>query len=117
MERSDVRTFDIDQIGQNTISCRMAKKYSLYEAKSKLSELVRQVREGGPPVTITLQGRPVAVLGPLTDDSHVKTTAERHAELERAGLVHRVDGKPGQEPFPLGVKRAGALQRFLEERD
>lgn len=46
-----------------------------------------------------------------------KSTAERHAELERAGLVHRVEGKPGQEAFPLGVKRAGALKRFLAERD
>lgn len=95
----------------------MAKTYSLYEAKSKLSELVRQVREGGQAVTITLHGRPVAVLGPLTEESSVKTTAERHAELERAGLVHPVEGKPGQAAFPLGVKRAGALKRFLEERD
>ncbi len=95
----------------------MPKEYSLYEAKSKLSELVRQVREGGPPVTITLHGRPVATLGPLIEESSVKSTAERHAELERAGLVHRVEGKPGQQTFPLGVKRAGALKRFLEARD
>lgn len=78
MARCGVRDLDFDRIGQNVLSCRMAKKHSLYEAKS---------------------------------------TAERHAELERAGLVHRVEGKPGQEAFPLGVKRAGALKRFLAERD
>lgn len=66
----------------------MAKKYSLREAMSKVSE----ARSG------------------------VKTTAERHAELERAGMVHRVDGTPGEQMFPLGVRRPGALKRFLEER-
>ena len=95
----------------------MPKKYSLYEAKSKLSELVRQVREGGRSVTITVHGRPVAELRPLDEARSEKTTAERHAELERAGLIHRVEGKPGRNRFPLGVRRPGALKRFLEERD
>jgi antitoxin (DNA-binding transcriptional repressor) of toxin-antitoxin stability system len=95
----------------------MAKKYSLYEAKSRLSELVRRVREGGPSVTITVHGRPAAELRALHAEPGLKTTAERHVELERAGLIHRVEGKAGQATFPLGVKRAGALKRFLEERD
>lgn len=47
----------------------------------------------------------------------MKTTAERHAELERSGLIHRVECNRGQKPFPLGVKRPGALKRFLEARD
>ena len=46
-----------------------------------------------------------------------KTMAERHAQLDRAGLIHRVEGKPGQASFPLGVRKPGALQRFLNERD
>jgi prevent-host-death family protein len=95
----------------------MPKKYSLYEAKSKLSELVRQVREGGPPVTITVHGRPVAELRALEEEPKVKTTAERHAELDRAGLIHQVEGKAGQASFPLGVRKPGALKRFLEARD
>jgi len=53
----------------------------------------------------------------LTDDRAIKTVAERHAELERAGLIHRVDGTPGRARFPLGVRRPGALKRFLEARD
>lgn len=50
----------LDQIGQFSSCSGMPRKYSLYEAKSKLSELVRQVREGGRPITITLHGRLVA---------------------------------------------------------
>jgi len=95
----------------------MPRKYSLYEAKSKLSELVRQVRDGGHPVTITVHGRPVAELRSLTDDRAIKTAADRHAELERAGLIHRVEGKSGRTAFPLGIRRPGALKRFLEGRD
>jgi predicted RNase H-like HicB family nuclease len=47
---------------------------------------------------------------------HARTTAERHAEMERAGLLHPVEGEPGHERFPLSVRRAGALTRFLEDR-
>jgi antitoxin (DNA-binding transcriptional repressor) of toxin-antitoxin stability system len=96
---------------------RMSRKYSLYEAKSKLSELVRQVREGGRSVTITVHGRAVAELRAITAAHGPKPAADRHAELERAGLIHRVEGKPGDSAFPLGVRRPGALKRFLEERD
>lgn len=92
-------------------------KYSLCEAKSKLSELVRQVREGGHSVTITVHGRPVVELRALDAEPSVKTTADRHAELDRAGLIHRVGGKPGQVSFALGVRKPGALKRFLEKRD
>jgi prevent-host-death family protein len=95
----------------------MPKRYSLYEAKSKLSQLVRQVREGGAAVTITLHGHPVAEIRALEPQPEVKSTAERRAELERAGLVHRVPTPPNQRPFPLGVRRPGALERFLEARD
>jgi antitoxin (DNA-binding transcriptional repressor) of toxin-antitoxin stability system len=95
----------------------MPKKYSLYEAKSKLSELVRHVREGGASVTITVHGRPVAELRALEVEPEVKTTAARHAELDRAGHVHRVEAKPGQASFPLGVRTPGALKRFLAERE
>lgn len=95
----------------------MPKQYSLYEAKAKLSELVRQVREGGQAVTITLHGKPVAVLRPFDDDSRVKSTAERHAELSRAGMVYPVAATEADARFPLGVRRPGALKRFLEERE
>lgn len=54
---------------------------------------------------------------PNPEDSHMKTTAERHGELARSGLIRRVECNRGQKPFPLGVKRPGALKRFLEARD
>ena len=78
----------------------MPKKYSLNAAKPKLSEFVR----------------PVVELRALESDPSDKTTAERHAEMDRAGLIHRVEGKTGQASFPLGLRRPGALRRFLEER-
>jgi hypothetical protein len=55
-------------------------------------------------------------LRPSAEVTRAKTTAERHAELERAGLIHRVEGKAGQAAFPLGVRRPEALKRFLRER-
>ncbi len=121
-----VRGAEIRAIGQRSYLTRLVRiaylarvprKYSLYEAKSRLSELVRQVREGGSPVTITVHGRPVAELRRLDDQGGVKSTEERHAELARAGLVHRVAAPPGERPFPLGVRRPGALARFLEARE
>ncbi|MGQ0766652.1 MAG: type II toxin-antitoxin system Phd/YefM family antitoxin, partial [Gemmatimonadota bacterium] len=39
----------------------MAREFSLYEAKARLSALVRQVREGQT-VVITVHGRPAAEL-------------------------------------------------------
>ncbi len=95
----------------------MPKSYSLYEAKTKLSQLVRQVREGGPAVTITLHGRPVAELRPIEATPEPKTAEERLDELERAGLLHTVPVAPGQAKFPLGVARPGGLKRFLEDRE
>lgn len=95
----------------------MPKKYSLYEAKTRLSELVRHVREGGTTVTITLHGRPVAELRPIEAAAQTKTTEERHAELERAGLIFPSDSKPGQTKLPPGTRRPGALKRFLAERE
>lgn len=49
-------------------------------------------------------------------DTGPKTTAERHAELERAGHIHPVEGTAGRAKFPLGVRRLGALKRFLDDR-
>lgn len=95
----------------------MPRKYSLYEAKARLSELVRQVREGGQAVTITLHGQPVAELRPYEAEHRIKSTEERHAELARAGMVYPVPATESDARFPLGVRRPGALKRFLEDRE
>ena len=65
----------------------MPRKYCLYEANAKLP------------------------------NAEPKSSAERHAEMERAGLIHRVKGTPARAKFQLGVLRPGALKRFLKERD
>lgn len=88
--------------------------YSLYEAKAKLSEIIRRVRERGETVTLSYRGEPVAEIRPLPpagDD------AERAlAKLEREGVVVPA-AKPGAAwPAPR-VRRAGAVDRFIEERD
>lgn len=86
--------------------------YSLYDAKAKLSALVRQVREGHH-VTITLHGEPVAELRPVTKAEG--GLAARLKELEARGvLVPAVDPRA---PFKAIARRPGALKRFLDERD
>ncbi len=95
----------------------MPKQYSLYEAKAKLSQLVRQVREGGQPVTITVHGRPVAELRPIEAVPESKSVEDRHAELAQAGHIYPVAVRAGQHKFPLGVRTPGALQRFLADRE
>lgn len=90
----------------------MRRTYSLYEAKAKLSALVRQVREGDR-VVITVHGQPAAELRPVEAvaagiDARIERLAER-------GVVRRRDRDAGAlEPV---AKRPGALERFLADRE
>lgn len=86
--------------------------YSLYDAKARLSALVRKVREGHH-VTITLHGEPVAELRPVTKSEG--GLAARLKELEERGVIHPAAARPG--PIRPVAKRPGALKRFLDERD
>jgi len=95
----------------------MGKKYSLYEAKAKLSQLVRQVREGGQPVTITVHGKAAVEIRQIVEETRLKSAEERHAELEAAGLIHKVPSEPGVERLAPQARRPGALKRFVESRD
>ena len=52
----------------------MRRTYSLYEAKARLSAIIRQVREGQR-VVVTLHGEPVAEIRPLAQGAG--TIAER----------------------------------------
>lgn len=95
----------------------MPDEYSLYEAKAKLSALVRQVREGRS-VIITVHGKPAAELRPIDTAARPQTLDERLAELEARGAIVRSKLKPGDaRAFPVGPRRPGALKRFLHERD
>lgn len=86
--------------------------YSLYDAKAKLSELVRKVREGHS-VTITVHGEAVAEMRPIS-----KTEggfAARLKELKERGVI--VPAVNPRAPIKAIAKRPGALKRFLDERD
>jgi prevent-host-death family protein len=96
----------------------MPKEYSIYDAKAKLSALVREVREQGRSFYITVHGEPVAELRPIEAPPHPQTLAERIAELEALGAIGPSTRPAGQKPkFPIGTYVPGALQRFLDDRE
>jgi prevent-host-death family protein len=98
----------------------MPKEYSIYDAKAKLSALVRAVRENGSSFVITVHGEPVAELRPVEPpvENRRQTLEERIAELTAQGVISPATRPAGAKPnFQLGEPRPGALQRFLEERD
>ena len=95
----------------------MPDEYSLYDAKAKLSALIRQVREGRT-IVITVHGEPAAELRPIDRTMRKQTIADRVAELEGRGELSPATPKPGTPVAPAPVKRRrGALKRFLEERE
>lgn len=90
----------------------MKDRYSLYEAKAKLSALVRRVREGRR-VVITVHGKPAAELRPI--EPAPKSIEERMAELIAQGVV--IPALDPKAPIRPMARRPGALKRFLESRD
>lgn len=95
----------------------MSDTYSLYEAKARLSALVRLVREGRS-VTITVHGRPVAELRPFQPADRPPTLEERVAVLaERGGLSLPRRAPSDPLAFQVGPRKPGALRRFLDQRE
>lgn len=90
----------------------MKDRVSLYEAKARLSALVRQVREGRR-IVITVHGKPAAELRPIGPAP--KTIEDRLAELIAQGIV--VPARDPKAPIRPMARRPGALKRFLESRD
>ena len=91
----------------------MKRSYSLYEAKARLSEIIRQVREHGVGVTISYHGRPVAEIRPIEEVSDDPVDA-RFRELIQGGVI--VPPRAHLELKPI-ARRPGALDRFLADRD
>jgi prevent-host-death family protein len=86
--------------------------YSVYEAKAKFSQVVRTVRSGNV-VIVTYRGEPVAEIRPFREPEG--SVERRLSRLGASGVLWRAEGaKPQLEPVEA---RAGALSRFLEERD
>lgn len=91
------------------------KTYSLYEAKARLSEIIRLVRERGESVTISWHGQAVAEIRPIESPADETVLARRLRELTAQGVVSAPTGrKVAVRPL---AKRPGALARFLEERE
>ena len=86
--------------------------YSIYEAKAKLSEILRVVSQGHR-ITITDRGREVARIVPIGEDEGLE---QRLNDLVAAGILSSPTGAtlPGPE---AGESRPGAFERFLRERD
>jgi len=84
--------------------------YPVHEAKAKLSEILRRVKQGRS-VTISERGREIARVVPIERASDLPSRLE---ELTRDGdLLIR---EPAGRIRPV-ARRPGALRRFLQERD
>ena len=91
----------------------MSLTYSIYEAKARFSEVIRQVRDGKT-VTVSYRGEPVAEIRSIPQD-RTPTLDERLKDLKRNGALVQA-AAPRQRLGPVG-RRPGALARFLAERD
>jgi prevent-host-death family protein len=89
----------------------MGDTFSLYEAKARLSEIVRLVREQGRTITISYHGEPVAEVRPIKAATGI---AGRLRALEAGGQLS--SAKAQDFPLTAVAKRPGALGRFLADR-
>lgn len=87
-------------------------QYSVYEAKARLSELLRVVKTRGE-VVITERGKPIARVVRFEETD--ETLDERIGRLESAGLIQAAADSP-KAPVPSPVRAKGALRRFLDDR-
>ena len=90
----------------------MKKRYSIYEAKAKLSEIIRTVKKSSS-VIITERGVDVACVAPV--DKAPMNSAERIRGMIRDGLLQASEGSVARI-HPI-ARRRGALKRFLESRE
>ena len=90
----------------------MTETYSTYDAKAKLSEILRKV-ESGRTIRITHRGEPIAEIRALRHGP--ARLADRIDELTEHGVLTPPVGVHGA--FGPLTHRPGALDRFLSERD
>jgi len=93
----------------------MEKRYSIFEAKAKFSEVVRTaVAEGQ--VIVTQRGVPVIKIIPYVAEN--QNAGERLANLERIGRA-RIAARAWPKSLTASETSAvadGAVKRFFEER-
>jgi len=90
----------------------MRDTYSLYEAKAKLSAIVRMVKEGKT-VVVTLHGEPVVEMRPIK--GRADGIKARMDELASRGVLVRSGSQAATKR--AGIRKPSALKRFLAERD
>ncbi len=90
----------------------MARIYSTYEAKARLSEILRAVRDGHR-VGISYHGQLVAEVTPVAPAR--ESFKERLRRLKAEGVL-TPPRRPGAPLLRLR-RKPGALKRFLESRD
>jgi len=89
----------------------MARSYPVHEAKAKLSEILRRVKQGRS-VTISERGREIARVVPVERPADLPS---RLRQLEREGVILRRSGSAAS--IRLVARRPGALRRFLGSRE
>jgi prevent-host-death family protein len=90
----------------------MTETYSTYEAKAKLSEILRKV-ESGRTIRISRRGQTIAEIRPVANEP--TTLAERIIELSEQGVLTAPStGRGGLKPL---ARTPGALDRFLSDRN
>jgi prevent-host-death family protein len=90
----------------------MARVYSTYEAKAKLSEILRKVR-GGQRIGISYRGEIVAEVTPV--EPPAETAAGRLRRLQDEGTI--VPARSQSRAFPRLARKPGAVKRFLDSRE
>lgn len=88
------------------------RSFSVYEAKAKLSEVLRIIKSRRV-VVITERGVPIAKIVPL--EQAEESLGERLDRFAAEGLLHPAKESP-RAPLPASPKAEGALQRFLADR-
>ena len=94
----------------------MPDQYSLYDAKANFSRIVRQVRESGQSVVVTVHGEPAVEIRAYT--ALPLDLEARIAELTARGVVKASAQSPKDYVWKARKQtRQGGLQRFLDDRD
>jgi prevent-host-death family protein len=100
----------------------MSITYSTYEAKTRFSEVLRQVREGAT-ITVSYRGEPVAEIRPIRQKSEISKAESLETEtqeeyldgLRRQGIIH--PAADPNRPIRPSAYVPGALERFLADRN
>lgn len=88
----------------------MRNAYSIYDAKTHLSSIIRCVKEGRE-VVISERGHPVAKVIPFQEEESFE---ERIARFRSAKIISQAERS---RRLPQGLKRSGGLRRFLKDRE